>query len=431
MQSKQLTEYKRHWKGVVLDYDFLLIQDNSLEYMVCFTELELQILLALLLPAQWKTRYYSDTQEINQDVIDTWIDGIYLELMGYCMPCGDFGISIDVSYAQYINTLVQNYDGTPSSVNENAPDDFFSDGEARERALCMALEAWAKSYVSAWLRAASVLLTLGILALFFFAVPVVGWVAVILIGGLAFVTQSYYDALSNEASLENVVCCWYEELKGVAISKSAWGVALATCVFEDGSDERLIQSVIASELGYDKQWVSFLDVLGDSWPLAQAGVVDCSCGDCEMDWSHDWLGGDNNAGDWSVQTWGEYNAGLDRFDGTNRVVPGTWDFWDNVWLASFDITTITKVVIDVAYNNTFSSDPTIELASIEVNGTVVARLPGATPSSGTAQLIAEGLCLATTSVRVRSTAYHPNGVMTGYTRITKIHVEGVGVDPFI
>jgi len=280
MQSKQLTEYKRHWKGVVLDYDYLLLQDDSIEYMVCLTELELQILLAILLPAQWKTRYYSDTQEVSQDVIDAWVDGIYLELMGYCMPCDNFSISIDVSYEQIIGTLINQYDGTPSSVNPNAPDDYFSDSSERERALCMALNAYVRSYVSAWLRHAQIILALGLIGLFFGAVPVLGWVAVVLIGGLAYVTQTYVDALSDDDAIDTVLCCWLDGLIGEPISRVNWASALASCQYE-GGHEYLIQQVLASETAYDKQWVSFLDALGNAFPIAQAGVSDCPCEECE------------------------------------------------------------------------------------------------------------------------------------------------------
>jgi hypothetical protein len=293
-QSKQIMELKGKWKGLLFDYDYILEQDNSIVYVLCLTELERQILLSAIMPAGWKTRWYSNTQDISEDNIDTWVSNTIYALLKGCdavgcyEDCTAISIMINIQNEMYINTLIQIYDGTPSSVNVNCPDDYFDADGSDERimALCMALNSWVKSYVSAWLQKASIILALGIVGLFFFAVPVLGWVAVVLIGGLGYVTSTYYDALKDEEAIENVICDWFDALQGTAISKANWASTLSGLTYDGGTNEYLIWQILDSETSYDKQWVSFCDALGNAWALASAGVSECPCDECEP-WEHE------------------------------------------------------------------------------------------------------------------------------------------------
>jgi hypothetical protein len=81
------------------------------------------------------------------------------------------------------------------------------------------------------------------------------------------------------------MCCWLDNLAEVAISRANWQAQLEACDFEDGSDEYKVWQVICSEVTTDKQWCAFLDALGNAYPLAQLGVQDCPCDECE-DWEH-------------------------------------------------------------------------------------------------------------------------------------------------
>lgn len=275
--------HKTGWKAVSLDYDFMLEQDDSTVFVVCLTELDRQILLAGLKSAAWKTRWFSDTREVDSDLVEAWVSRTALLLMENCMNCSSVYLVNQNIYALYVENLYQRYDGSTTSVNENCPTtNFDGDGsDERIQALCMGLNSYVKSYVKAWLQNAQIVLGLGTLALFLFAVPILGWVSVILIGGLAYVTQTYYDALSDEDAIENVICDWFDALQGVAITSSNWSSAMVGLSYDGGTHEFLIWQILCSEVGLEKQWVSFLDALGNAWLIAAAGVQDCPCGTCE------------------------------------------------------------------------------------------------------------------------------------------------------
>lgn len=439
-QSRELTDGKRRWKGITLDYDFLLEQDNAIEWMLCLTERELQVLKAAIAPFHWKTRYFSDTQEIDTDFIEHMIASLELRLDGYCMPCQDINTFIVLAQNVAVEMIYNRYDGsTPSSVNENAPDDYFDgDGSAaREMALCMALNAWSLSYIDNWLKQASVVLGLALAGAWFFAVPVLGWVACAVMAGAVYVTAVYFTALQNESAIEDVLCCWYDNLLNQAISRANWASAMALCDFDEGTDQFKIWQVLSSELNNDKQWTSFIDPLGNAYLQALAGVSDCPCTSCATDWTHEFLNGNGGAANWYVDPaypYGSYDAVNDRFDGTNRVVSAAWDYWDNIWLTTFVTpVTITNVTIYVSYDTRYQP-PTIEYGSIAQNLPTYIKLvskTGSNPASGTFTLSTGVICRQLSEIRIRSTANHQDGVMTGYTRITRIVVSGVGTDPFI
>jgi len=436
--SQFIRDRQKNWKPVILDYDHLLTYDENEDVQICINRREQQMLLALIDPCGWPTRYYSDTQEIDTDLVENWRDSLYLKIMENCMSCSTvYALNMMVN-AVYIEQVYNRYDGTTTSVNENCPTtNFDGDGsDERRMALCMGLTAYVKSYIKTWCENAMIVLTLGAFGIFLFAVPILGWVAVVLIGGLAFVTQAYYDALTNEDAIDTVLCDWLASLEGVAINKANWGSTLAALVYDGGTDEYLIWQVLSSETGYDKQWVAFLDAIGNAWPIAEAGMQDCVCDDCTADWTREFLNGSDSAGDWVVQSgWGTYDAANDRFVGTNRVVAGVDDYWENVWRAASPDTVITRVVVDYEYQSTSVSHYAIEPASIaKVTPAPVltlARASGWSNETKSGTLDTGDICMAISSLQVRSTSIHPNGVMTGYTRITRIAISGTGVDPYL
>lgn len=438
--SQVLKDLQRQWKAIIMNYDFLKDCDESTEIVICINEREQQMLLALIETAGWATRYYSDTQDIDADEVLVWRDNLALKLLEQCMSCSNVYLMVNQTNVLYVEMLYNRYDGTTTSVNENCPTtNFDGDGsDERRMALCMGLTAYVKSYIRAWLQNAMVVLSLGALGLFLFAVPVLGWVAVVLIGGLAFVTQEYYDALSNEDAAEVVICDWLAALEGVAINKANWGAALTALVYDGGTDEYLIWQILSSEISYDKQWVAFLDAIGNAWPIAESGIQNCPCDDCTTDWTQVFLDGEGGEEWWYVapaNPYGTYNATEDRFEGTNRVISGrTYDYWDNDWICDFDESTITRIKFWFEWNSTYVP-PTIELASIAKNVptpvVVLKRYPGTSPSSGSGTIDTGDLCQAISQIKCRSTAYHQDGVMTGYTRITRIEISGVGTNPFL
>lgn len=437
--SRTAMRHKRDWKPASLDYDFLLEQDDEVTFIICLTELERQILLASLPPLMWKTRYFSDTQEIDTDLVQSWVSRTALVLMENCMNCSNVYMVNQAIYALYIDNLYQRYDGSTTSVNENCPTtNFDGDGsDERRMALCMGLTAYIKSYVKQWLQNAQVVLGLTALALFLFGVPVLGWVAVIMIGGVAFITQSYYDALSNEEAIDNLICDWLGGLEGTAIDRANWAAALSGLTYDPGTDEYMIWQVLSSEVPYDKQWVAFLDAIGNAWPIAESGIQDCVCDSCETEWTHVFLDGENGHEWWYVwpsYPYGTYDAVNDRFNGTTRPITGSYDYWDNMWLTDFEERTITRIKFWFEWDTRYKTGG-IELASISrmvpTPVLTIKRFSGTSPGSGSGVIDTGVLCQKMSEIQCRSTAYHQDGVMTGYTRITRIEISGVGSDPFV
>jgi len=285
--SQRLMGDKKNWKAALMDYDFLTGLDDVEDLLICITEREQQMLLTLLQPASWATRYYSDTQEVIEDTVQSWADNLYTRILGGCMTCSNTYIMVNQVNALYVEMLYNRYDGTPTSVNPECPTDNFNGNgsTARESALCMGLDAWTKSYIEAWVKQAALVLGLVAIGGWLFAVPVLGWVAYIIAGGAAFFALSYYNALTDEDVVFNVLCCWLDNLYDVAISRANWQAQLEACDFESGSDEYKVWQVLCSEVTTDKQWCAFLDALGNAYPLAELGVQDCPCEECE-DWTY-------------------------------------------------------------------------------------------------------------------------------------------------
>lgn len=197
---------------------------------------------------------------------------------------------IDQVNMQTIQTLLGRYDGTnPSSVNQYAPDDYFNGDGSTERnnGLCMACEAYVKSYCEAWRRKAEIVLAGGIAILFLGAVPVIGWIAVGVIVGLSYISAVALEAVKDEEAQEEIICCMYQALLGEEINKTNWANSLDNCNFEGGSNASIVRDFVASDLEHDENWVSFCNELGVAYNLAQAGVVDCPC---LVDWEevYDW-----------------------------------------------------------------------------------------------------------------------------------------------
>lgn len=85
MTERQLNE-RRNWKAMAFPYD-TFIPDESQECQYCLTDKQATYLRGLLEPAGWKTRWWSEENEIDQDKIEEFRDDLIRRLMMSC--CGD------------------------------------------------------------------------------------------------------------------------------------------------------------------------------------------------------------------------------------------------------------------------------------------------------------------------------------------------------
>lgn len=88
MSERQVNE-RRNWKAQVFKFDYY-IPDVSKECMYCLTEKQAETLRGIVEPLGWKTRWWSDTQEIVQDDIEEFRNDIVRRLMMSC--CGSEGL---------------------------------------------------------------------------------------------------------------------------------------------------------------------------------------------------------------------------------------------------------------------------------------------------------------------------------------------------
>jgi hypothetical protein len=174
--------------------------------------------------------------------------------------------------------------GGIAELNENTPTDFYDgDGSVdREKALCMAVEAYIKSLLEDWLNQARTAQTaLFVTGLVAGRIPYVGIVAVIALKALAFITQTAINAVEDEIAVNDVICCMNDGLLSVAVSQAGFEASLDSCGFDVGSNQQIVSDIVSADLDNFKNWLSFLNVLGDSYQyINEYGVnYTCPCND--------------------------------------------------------------------------------------------------------------------------------------------------------
>jgi len=350
--------------------------------------------------------------------------------------CPGGGISvatqITLNNQLIIATYIENYNGTPSSVNENAPDDYFSDGtNYREIALCMALDAYITSYLEEWRRRAEWTLFGAIAALFLAMIPGIGWVAVVIGAGAYIFTMTALNAVKDRDAVQDVICCAYDALLDQTINTTIWEACLNNCSFTPGSNQAIVRDIVASDLNELGNWTAFCDALGRAYVLAQAGVDTCVCTDTS--WTLDLLGGDGN-------TWCEPVSYIS--DGTPTPVP-TYDAVNDRYLAGIHgaaRTGMVKIEPGVPFtitevSMTYSLDFTAANSRSQVIlqdywlTTIWSALVSKNENADITRTITKtGLYQQVSDLSFRwSSATNTSP----YARLTKIQIKGVGVNPFV
>ena len=129
------------------------------------------------------------------------------------------------------------YDGTPQSINPNAPDDF----DENSIALCAASSLYVRDFARKKVQQIDIVYA-GIFAAITVAsitIPGLGWGLAIgagmlvglasLFGGVTYATAR--AALTDETALDDVACCLTDSLTGIATTEVNWNAALSACGF--------------------------------------------------------------------------------------------------------------------------------------------------------------------------------------------------------
>lgn len=284
----QYLENKK-WRAITTDWDILSTYDNTQTRLYCLTPFQAAWMLSVTEYFRWGTRWE------NCPCTQADLDAMKAELDFNLMNCFDFQpYQLQYLYDSSMQGLLADYlgdwDGSlPSSVNPDAPDDYFNgDGSpSREDALCTALTLWGYSYAVNWSQKASLILGVAYAAgeILNFMIPVGGQIAVQVIADLAEPLQSQVDALNDLTALDTVLCDWKVALEGVAITAANWSAAVAGLVYIDDSNEDIIQKLFEQDAQILQNFLSFVNSLGEGYELAQLGVFICACG--TETWQHE------------------------------------------------------------------------------------------------------------------------------------------------
>jgi hypothetical protein len=273
----------------------------------------------------------------SDEQIQSAIDNVERIDAMFSFPCGDNGISYHDYIQQeaiYQQMLVDRYDGTPQSVDEDAPTTTFGGDENpadviyRDDALCHAYKllvdiSCEQIYAAIQDRANALRQITTIL----FAFGPLGAV----MGLLIWITIEAANAIVNIETLRNLdareklACCLYETAKGQAVSFENYRAAMVSCRdgFAGGSPERAIANALVGSSAYTNQgnYIAFLKILANAFRFSKAGILEpCSC----AEWTIKRLFFDGQAyGNANIEAvagvsdgnvLASYNAGNDRYE---------------------------------------------------------------------------------------------------------------------
>lgn len=433
----------KSWKSITYDWDILSRYGNT-SRAYCLTDFQAAWLLSTTGYMAWSTRW-KNCPCTEQDLID-----MKAELDYRLMECVDIQpyqlqYIYDSGQAAELDELQALWDAdpNPSSVNPLTPDDYYSGDDSQDRldALCTACKIYVYSYAQNWVQKAQI--ALGIVAVVGLAASITvvgGIIASVLVGGLAYITSLALTAMQDKDALNDVACCMYNYLTGKAITNANFLTCLDGCGFTEGSNAAIVRDIVASDLTQFKNWLTFINQIGDSYEYATYGIIDCPCGDGTWEHTFDfevsdggWTPSDFG---WSVSELATYvpSSGwsyVNTFDGVGsyrRVCGIQIDFAD---------TTITE--IEMSFNYTKGS--VIGAAGTTTAWNIVESLDAAnqannpvnynsvvngTPTTHT--LTAEHL---SDQIRVyASSSYQSSATYSGVVLIKSITVRGIGTNPF-
>lgn len=307
VESTYTSLQKKQWRALIYNYENMIDGLSGDSKLYCLTDFQRVWLQSNVDYMRFPTRWTNLT--ITNDELNQLADDLELALMS-CVDIQPYQVQFTYNQAvkQTLNDLQSAYDlGGITQLNPNTPTDFYNGDDSLDRnaALCTACKLYVYSYASNWVTIAQT--TLGIAVLFGIGASLTivgGIIASVLVGGLAFITQAAINAMTDETALDNVVCCMFNSLQGQPVNQLIFENSLDSCGFLVGSNEAIIRDIIASDLDQFKNWLSFLNSVGDSYVYAQVGVSDCPCFVVPSEVCYSWVNGSES---WfSIGSTGEF-----------------------------------------------------------------------------------------------------------------------------
>jgi hypothetical protein len=270
---------KKQWRAITYNWE-TLSSYQPIGRLYCLTDFQVAWLQSNVQYMGWSSRWD------NCPCTPSELQAMQAELEDRLMSCIDFQpYQLELVYNEALEQSFQryndNYDGVlPSSVNSDAPDDFFNgdDSAIRNNALCNAVTVYVYSVLEGWTHKANQVLGIIAVAEFLSAIAGAnGIIATVIKQGLGFMTQDYLNATENSEAVQDVICCMRNALSGSATNQTNFENSLNGCGFTAGTDQERVREIIASDLSELDNYLTFINALGNQFLIASAGVSLCDC----------------------------------------------------------------------------------------------------------------------------------------------------------
>lgn len=285
-----------NFKAIAMDYAYYSsLSDEGRLY--CLTDQQVYILLAQLDYVGWLTRWYN-----TEDITQTTVGYIRAQLEEDLLNCIDISVLVDqgkINLTRSVqNQQVQSaglrqvyddrYDGTPTSINPDAPTTNFGASGDRYDALCAALMAFVYQYAKAQAEAVIAGQITAFAALSLIAVLLIpglnvfylagAAIALIAGGGIVGVSTSVaIAALTDTSALNEVVCYMRDTLKGQSVTQANFAASLVTYPFSVGTHAAIVADFLKATL--NDNYLCFLDMLGQAYSgtINNEPLPECPC----------------------------------------------------------------------------------------------------------------------------------------------------------
>jgi hypothetical protein len=298
-------------KAILFDYDFLAALSTD-KCMYCLSPVTVQLCISMLEMAGWNTRYFSVIGTgLDQDVIDQWSANAQAELMAdQCVDATAINyvtqVDIDNQFNSWStatsNTQINIY--APVTTFNTTSGETTAQDDFRLSALCYACSYWVDAACEAMKQTIGqgvslgniIAIGLGIIAgvLAAASAPLTAGASLAVLtaflSGCAFLGAGVFGFLSNailnDASARTEVACnLFQQLTGLAPTKANF-YAQAGSITTVNTNAGLIADGIAlliNDTGsQEKQFDSFINLLGEGFVMAQSGYLPVcdNCGWC-------------------------------------------------------------------------------------------------------------------------------------------------------
>lgn len=291
------------WKGITMDWPELQAVDNETLYTYCLTQRQTMILKGALIPLYWLTRWddFGGTKDeleaeiaaldgaLDKDCdVPCTCDGV-CDCLLQCPPSyggPDINIGIWLALVDIQAQIwIDIFDGSPTSINPDAPTTTWNDGAERDLALCMAAQRYVYSFAETQAQklnaAQGGLVGLAAGAVFFVG-PLLAGVIVLTAAALTVAVSTALAALNDQTALLAVACCMYNGLQGQAVDSVSWEASLDSCGFTVGSNEAIVRDMVAGTLTEPSNLYAMYEAAGTAFAQVALGVGSC---DCDQ-WTH-------------------------------------------------------------------------------------------------------------------------------------------------